>query len=181
MSFLEILLIAVSLSLDAVVVSVGAGALGGLTKKRALIIALYFGAFQAGMPLVGWLLGLGFRDAVAAYGHIIGFALILGVGLKMLSEALKKEDVEAEKNIMDTRTLLLLAVATSIDALVIGITFNFVAVNIPVAVATIGLVTLLLSYIGVHAGKRSRHLMGTHIEVVGAVVLILLAFKTLLF
>lgn len=181
MTIIEILLIAVSLALDAVVVSVGAGALGHVSRRRAVGIALTFGLFQAVMPLMGWALGIGFRDMLATYGHIIGFVLIGGVGLKMLSEALKKEDEEAERDIMHLRTLLLLAVATSIDALVIGITFNFVSVNIPLAVTVIGLVTAVLSYLGVLAGKRSKHLIGTHIEVVGALVLMGLAIKTLLF
>ncbi len=180
MSILEILLIAVSLALDAVVVSVGAGALASMNKRGALKIALYFGAFQAAMPLIGYLAGLGFRDYVAAYGHIIGFLLLLAVGLKMLWETFKKEDEGAERNIMRTRTLTLLAVATSIDALVVGITFNFVPVHIPVAVATIGLVTFVLSYIGVLVGKKSRHLLGTKFEAVGAIILIGLACKILL-
>lgn len=181
MSFIEIFLIAVSLALDAVVVSVGAGALVGMNKRGALKIALYFGAFQAAMPLIGYLAGLGFREYVATYGHIIGFLLLLAVGLKMLWETFKKEDVEAERHIMSTRTLTLLAVATSIDALVIGITFNFVPVHLPVAIAVIGVVTFVLSYMGVLIGKRSRHLLGTKFEIVGAVILIGLAFKVLLF
>lgn len=181
MSIIEILLISISLALDAVVVSVDAGALGHVTRKRTVLIAATFGVFQAVMPLIGYALGYGFRDMLAIYGHIVGFVLIGGVGLKMLSEALKKEDIEAEKDIMHMRTLLLLAVATSIDALVIGITFNFVSVSIPLTVLVIGAVTAVLSYIGVVVGKKSKHLIGTHIEVVGALVLMGLAVKTLFF
>ena len=180
MSLLEILLIAVSLALDAVVVSVGAGAIKGITRSNALRIALCFGAFQAFMPLLGFFLGLSFREYVSAYGNIVGFVLLLLVGLKMLWETFE-QDKDEEKNILQTRILLLMAVATSIDALVVGITFNFVVVNVPLAVAIIGIVTFALSYLGVLAGKKSRNLLGAKIEAIGAIVLIGLAFKILFF
>ena len=181
MSFAEILILAVSLSLDAVVVAVGAGALARINIGGALRVALTFGVFQGLMPLLGLLLGSVFSVYLLMYGHIVGFFLLLLVGGKMLFEALGKEDTANERNIMHIRTLLVLAVATSIDAFVVGITFSFLPVNVPIAVLTIGIVTFLLSLVGVHLGRSSRHLLGTRIEIVGALVIILLAFKVLLF
>jgi putative Mn2+ efflux pump MntP len=180
MSLLEIFLIAASLALDAAIVAVGAGALAHVRTRTALKVALFFGAFQAFMPLLGLLLGLGFRDYLLAYGHIVGFVLLLIVGGKMLLDSFGEEDTEREKDITRMPTLLLLAIATSIDAFVVGITFNFVSVNVPVAIAVIGIVTFLMALGGVYLGKRGKHLLGNRIELAGALVLIALAFKILL-
>lgn len=180
MSVFDILVIAISLSLDAVVVAVGAGALNRMTLKRSLIIASVFGVFQAIMPLGGWLIGYLVRGPLLTYGRWVGFALILLVGLKMLKESFSREDVEDEKDILHTRTLLVLAVATSIDAFAVGITFSFIPVSLFFATVVIGFITLVLSLLGIYIGMRGRHLIGTRIEIVGAVALILLAFKTLL-
>ncbi len=180
MSVLEIVLIAVSLALDAAIVAVGAGALAHVRPRAALKVALFFGAFQAAMPLLGLVLGLGFREYLLAYGHVVGFVLLLLVGGKMFFESFGEEDAERERDITKTSTLLLLAVATSIDAFVVGITFNFVPVNVPVAIAVIGIVTFLMALAGVYFGRRSKHLFGNHIELGGALVLIALALKVLL-
>lgn len=179
MSFPELLLLALSLSLDAAVVAVGAGALVRVRLGDALRIAGLFGLFQGLMPVLGLLLGLGFRDYLLAYGNIIGFVLLLLVGGKMLFEAFEKEDIKSERDIMRLPTLLILAVATSIDAFVVGITFTFIPVNVPAAIALIGFVTFFMALVGIYLGRRSRHLLGTKIELVGAVVIILLAFKVL--
>jgi len=179
MSFFEILLIAVSLALDAAIVAVGAGALARIKTGTALKIAIVFGVFQAAMPVLGLLLGLGFREYLLAYGHIIGFVLLVLVGGKMLLEAFEEEDTEHEKDITRWPTLVFLAVATSIDAFVIGITFNFIPINIPLAISAIGIVTFLMALAGVYVGKKGKHLLGNRIELVGALVLIALAFKIL--
>lgn len=181
MSLLEIILIAFSLSLDAAVVSVGAGVLNKVTFRKALRIAFFFGGFHAVMPLVGLALGYWFRDYLTEYGRIVGFVLILLVGLKMLKDALSGEDIEREKDILHMKVLLVLAFAMSIDALVIGITFSFLQVPVVLAVSIIGAVTFLMSLAGVYVGRRSRHLVGTKVEILGALVLVLLAFKVLLF
>ena len=181
MSLLELFLVSLSLSLDAMTASVGAGALNRMSVLKALTVALVFGVFQGLMPLLGWYLGSQFSELLTHYGKIIGFVLILLVGLKMLKESFGKEDVEDEKNILSVRTLLVLAIATSIDALVIGITFTFIPVNLLLAVVMIGVVTFLMSLLGIYIGTKSRHLIGTKIELIGALVLIVLAFKTLLF
>ena len=180
MSFVEILILAVSLSLDAVVVAVGAGALARINIWNAFKVAFTFGAFQGLMPLLGLLIGSAFSVYLLVYGHIVGFLLLLLVGGKMLYEAFDTEDTESERDIMHMRTLLILAVATSIDAFVVGITFSVLSVHILTAVLAIGLVTFLLSLVGVYLGRKSKHLLGTRIEIVGAIVIILLAFKILL-
>lgn len=181
MSPIEITLIALSLSLDVAVVSIGAGALNKLTFVRALLIAFIFGAFHAVMPLVGWFAGSWFSDYLAQYGNVIGFVLILLVGLHMLKGAFTAEDTEPEKNILNTKVLLVLALATSIDALVIGISFNFLPIPVMLAVVTIGVVTFLMSLAGAFIGKQTHHLVGTKVEFLGALALIVLAFKVLLF
>lgn len=181
MSFLEILLLAISVALDAAIIAVGAGVLAKVGYRSALKVALFFGGFQALMPLLGFWLGFGFREYLISYGHIVGFVLLLGVGGKMLFESFKKEDTEHEKDITRTRTLLILSFATSIDAFVVGITFSFVPVHIALAIGTIGIVTFLMALVGVYIGKKTKHLLGNRIEIVGAVVLIALAFKVLLF
>jgi putative Mn2+ efflux pump MntP len=179
MSFPEILLIAVSIALDATIVAVGAGALARLRVRTALKVAFVFGAFQVIMPLLGYLLGFSFSAYVYDYGHIIGFALLFIVGGKMAYEAFQEEDKEKEKDITSNGTLFALAVATSIDALVVGVTFTFVPVNLVLALATIGIVTFFLALLGVYVGRKGKHLLGNRIELLGALILIALAFKIL--
>lgn len=183
MTLTEILLTAFSLSLDAVAIALAASAIHYVTLRQALKIALFFGAFQLLMPILGWAMGLGFKGYVEAYGNIIGFALLLGVGMNMLRETFKKEtaeDIEHERHLAETKILTLMAVATSIDALVVGFTFNFVSVNIPIAVGVIGVVTFLLSLLAVYVGEKFKHIAGNKLEVFGALILIGLAFKVLL-
>ena len=181
MSPIEITLIALSLALDVAVVSIGAGALNKLTLARALLIAVIFAAFHTIMPIVGWYAGSWFSTYLAEYGRVIGFVLILLVGLHMMKGALSAEDTEDEKNILHTKVLLVLAFATSIDALVIGISFTFLPVSILLASVTIGVVTFFMSLAGTLIGKQTHHLVGTKVELLGALALIVLAFKVLLF
>jgi len=183
MTFVDILLTAFSLSLDAVAIAIAAGALHRVTFRQALKIAFFFGMFQLLMPLLGWAFGLGFKEALNAYGALVGFVLLFGVGANMLREAYKKESPEEtkrERHLAETKILTIMALATSIDALVIGITFNFVPVNIPLAVGVIGAVTFLLSFVGVRVGEKFKHLFGRQIETLGGLILIGLAFKILL-
>ena len=180
MSPVEVLILAVGLSLDAVVVAVGAGALNRITHTRALYIAGVFALFQGMMPLIGWAGGLAFQSPLAAYGNLIGFTLLMLVGLKMLKEALGPESESEERTILRTKTLIALAVATSIDALVAGITFTFIPVSLSFAVLAIGLVTFVGCLGGIYVGRHIKHLIGTKLEVVGALVIMLLAVKVLL-
>lgn len=181
MELLDTLLIAFTLSLDVAVVSVGASVLGKIKMKRALYMAFVFGAFHALMPLLGFWLGSSFKEYFLEYGRIVAFVLLMIVGVKMLVESFSKEDKENEKDIRHDTALYLLALATSIDAFVIGITFTVIPVHVTTTIIAIGLVTFLMSLLGVLAGMRGKHLIGTKIEFLGAAVLILLAFKTLLF
>lgn len=184
MSLFEVILTAISLSLDAVAVSVAAGALRQLSAQQTLKIAFFFGGFQCVMPLIGWALGYNFAEYFSRYGAVIGFVTLFALGCKMLYESLKKPDkqeIDNERHITETKILSVLALATSIDALVIGITFNFVSVNILLASSIIGLITFFFCIFGVYFGGKSRQLFGNRIEIIGAVILILLAFKILLF
>lgn len=180
MSLAEILVLAASLSLDAAVVAVGAGALARIDFRTAFKVSFVFGAFQGLMPLLGLFLGSLFSAYLLSYGNIVGFVLLILVGGKMLYEALGSEDTERERDITRMPVLVLLAIATSIDAFVVGITFSFVPVHVPTALAAIGIVTFLLSFAGIYIGRKTKHLLGPRIEIVGAAVIILLAFKILL-
>lgn len=176
MTFLEIILTAFSLALDAAAVSVAASAMHHFKLRQALKVAGFFGFFQAMMPLLGWLLGASFKN-MSAYDHLIAPALLLLVAGKMTWDIFQKEDQEAERHISETRVLTMLAIATSIDAFVVGITFNFIRINIPLGIAIIGLVTFLLCLASLFIGKKGRHFFGKRIELFGAIVLVILAIK----
>jgi manganese efflux pump family protein len=184
MNIFEIVLVALSLALDAFAVSVTKGATDkNITVKYALAIAATFGIFQFFMPIIGWTLGKGFADIVSGLGNWVAFVLLSGVGLRMIYEALThdaKEKIAEEKSIMRFSVLIMLAVVTSLDALVTGISFAFIPVHIWFVVLLIGLITFALSYIGIYLGKRLGTLMGDTFEVIGGAVLILLAIKILL-
>lgn len=179
MTFVSLLLLAVGLALDAVVVAIGAGACLRLRWGAIARMALVFGGLQAFMPIAGLMLGLGFSGFLGTYASLVGFVLLLGVGLKMLFDAFRDEGT-VPTDVMRWSTLLALGVATSIDALVVGITFAFISVPLFLSIATIGVVTAVLVAIGAWLGARATRLLGSHIEVLGALILIALAFKVLL-
>ena len=185
MGFVEVFLIGVGLSMDAFAVAVCKGlCMKRLDVRQALVIALLFGGFQALMPLVGWVLGRQFEAYITAVDHWIAFVLLAIIGGKMLWEAFHEDEEDAacpaEAFRLDLKELTMLAVATSIDALAVGITFAFLQVDIAPSVATIGVTTFVLSAIGVAAG----HFFGARFEkpasIVGGVVLILIGCKILL-
>lgn len=181
MSVLEILLIAFSLSIDVAVVSVGAGALNKMSPLAALRIAFLFGAFHTVMPLLGWSLAHLVGTSFSAYGKVISFALLMFVGVKMLKDAFSPEDVKDERDILHLKALVILALATSIDAFVIGITFAYLAYPVMTAALIIGAVTMLMGLLGTYIGHRTHHLMGPRVDALGGIILILLAVKVLLF
>lgn len=184
MNLIEILLTAFSLSLDAVAIAIAASALRRLTLKEVLLISGSFGFFQFAMPILGLVSGSFFTSQVGKYGPYVGFIALLGIGLKMLKESLhkhNKEEVDQEKNITRPSVLLTLSLATSIDALVVGVTFNFINIQIPLAVISIGIITFLMSLLGTWVGKNSRNQFGNNIEILGSLILIALAFKILFF
>lgn len=180
MGLIELFLIAVGLSMDAFAVSVCKGlAMPKCTFKKAAIVGLWFGGFQALMPTIGYVLGAQFQETIASIDHWIAFVLLALIGGNMIHEALDNDEEEADAS-LDVKTMFLLAVATSIDALAIGITFAFLKVNIIPAVCFIGIVTFIISFAGVKIGNVFGVRYKNKAEIVGGVILILLGLKILL-
>lgn len=166
--------------MDAFAVSVCKGlAMPKCTFKKAAIVGLWFGGFQALMPAIGYILGVQFQEAIASIDHWIAFVLLALIGGNMIHEALDNDEEEADAS-LDVKTMFLLAVATSIDALAIGITFAFLKVSIIPAVCFIGIVTFIISFAGVKIGNVFGARYKNKAEIVGGVILILLGLKILL-
>lgn len=180
MGILEIFLIGVGLSMDAFAVSVCKGlSMKKLDWKKAIIIALYFGVFQAVMPVIGYLLGTTFENLVTQIDHWIAFILLGIIGANMIKEALGKES-ENSNDKVDFKTMIVLAIATSIDALAVGITFAFLKTEILSAVTMIGIITFILSLIGVKIGNKFGDKYEKKAEFLGGVILILIGVKILI-
>lgn len=184
MGIIELFLIAVGLSMDAFAVSVCKGlSMKKCTWRKSALVGAYFGIFQAGMPLAGFILGVQFRDVITSVDHWIAFILLGMIGGNMVREALGKDDgeccAEAEEA-LDMRTMLGLAVATSIDALAVGVTFAFLKVDIVPAVCFIGVITFTLSVAGVKIGNLFGTKYQAKAELLGGVILILMGLKILL-
>ena len=182
----ELFLLAVGLSMDAFAVSVCKGlAMKKATLKAEATCGLWFGGFQALMPTIGFFLGALFADAIEAFDHWVAFALLAIIGINMLKEALEKEDESGDNPEKDAdlsvKTMFLMAVATSIDALAVGISLAMVgSVNIWLAAAFIGICTCLLSALGVKIGNVFGSRYEKKAELAGGVILILLGVKILL-
>lgn len=181
MGLLELFLLAVGLSMDAFAVSVCKGlSTGKLSPKHFLIIGLWFGGFQALMPTIGYFLGTTFEKYITAFDHWIAFALLLIIGGNMIKEGLSK-DAEEVNSSFSARTMLLLAIATSIDALAVGITFALLPdVNIVAAVSFIGITTFIISAVGLKVGNVFGIKYKSKAEIVGGVILVLIGTKILL-
>ena len=180
MGLLELFILAVGLSMDAFAVSVCKGlAMPKISVKKAVIVGIWFGGFQALMPALGYLLGSQFKDSITAVDHWIAFILLGIIGGNMIREACSGE-CEKENDSLDIKTMFLLAVATSIDALAVGITFAFLKVNIVAAVSFIGATTFIISAAGVKIGNIFGTKYKAKAELAGGVILILLGFKILL-
>ncbi|MBN2591782.1 MAG: manganese efflux pump [Sedimentisphaerales bacterium] len=181
MEYISVIIIAVGLAMDAFAVSVASGAAyKQLHVKHAFRMAAFFGGFQAFMPLIGALAGLSIKSYIQEIDHWIAFAILSVIGGKMIYEAFKIAEAEKNCNPSNILVLLTLSVATSIDALVVGITLSLVASNIIVAVIIIGLITFILSYMGVYIGKKFGHFFENKIEALGGFVLIALGIKILI-
>lgn len=166
--------------MDAFAVSVCKGlAMPKCTFKKAAIVGLWFGGFQALMPAIGYVLGAQFQETIASIDHWIAFVLLALIGGNMIHEALDNDEEEADAS-LNVKTMFLLAVATSIDALAIGITFAFLKVNIIPAVCFIGIVTFIISFAGVKIGNVFGARYKNKAEIVGGIILILLGLKILL-
>ena len=181
MDYLTIVLIGIGLAMDALAVSITSGfTLKTFKIRYALKIAIFFGAFQAIMPVLGWLAGNSFREFIEPWDHWIAFGLLTFIGGKMIYEStvLKKT-----KSNVDPGSLLILfglSLATSIDALAVGISFSVLNLRIIGPVLIIGLVTFIFSFLGVHIGKRFGKFLGNKIEITGGVVLIGIGIKILI-
>ena len=180
MGLLELILLAVGLSMDALAVSICKGlAMDRVTLGRMVLVGLWFGGFQGLMPLLGWLLGSRFSLYITAIDHWIAFALLAILGINMLREA-RNGDTEEASASLGFRVMFAMAVATSIDALAVGITFAFLEVKILPAVCCIALTTFLLSSLGVKFGSLCGTRTQSKAEALGGVILILLGLKILL-
>lgn len=182
---IELFLLGVGLSMDAFAVSVCKGlSMRKLNKKQALIIGLYFGGFQALMPFVGWLLGSQFQKYITSIDHWIAFILLGFIGGKMMIEAVREWNEEEVVDVMDApidhKNMLVLAVATSIDALTVGITFAFLGTPIVEAITIIGITTMVISIAGVVVGNFFGSRYKSKAEFIGGLILVLLGLKILL-
>ena len=190
MGIIELTLIAVGLAMDAFAVSICKGIkMPRMNYRHLFITAIFFGGFQMLMPLLGWLLGKQFEDYIVSFDHWIAFALLAFIGGKMLFEAFKGGDGETadkpdkscgEDDTLNIKELTVLAIATSIDALAVGITFAFMKVHIITSVALIGIVTFAVCALGVFIGHRFGAIFGNKAEIFGGVILILIGLKILL-
>jgi putative Mn2+ efflux pump MntP len=185
MNIFSIFLLAIGLSMDAFAVSICIGlTLPKITLRKALTVGLYFGVFQAGMPLIGYMTATLFADRVTDYAPWIAFGLLGFLGSKMIIGGFQKEDdensEEAVPSSLSAKKMLPLAVATSIDALAVGVSLAFLEVNIVTAVLLIGIITLLLSMVGVKIGNIFGLKFKSRAEIVGGAILILIGVKILL-
>lgn len=179
MSIIELFILAIGLSMDAFAVSICKGlSLRKIKVKHMCIASAWFGGFQALMPLIGYFLGSFFTDMITTYSHWIAFALLLLLGSNMIKESLGEEEY-VDSNI-DAKNMFLLAIATSIDALAVGVTFAFLQVDIIPAVSFIGIVTFICSAIGVKVGSIFGSKYKSKAEFSGGIILILIGIKLLL-
>lgn len=182
---IELFLIGVGLSMDAFAVSVCKGlGMEKINKKHAFLIGLYFGGFQALMPFVGWLLGKQFEAYITSFDHWIAFVLLAFIGGKMIWDVFRGDDKDKscceEGSGLNIKELFVLAIATSIDALAVGISFAFLQVNIVSAIALIGCTTFVISSAGVFIGHKFGNKYENKASLAGGIILILIGLKILL-
>ncbi|MCK9151853.1 manganese efflux pump MntP family protein [Methanobacterium alcaliphilum] len=179
MDFISIIFLAFGLAMDAFSVSITRGLSLKCNIKYALIIALSFGVFQALMPILGWFSGMHLQSIVSTLAPWIAFLLLLGIGLKMIYESFSTGGDDTCQ-IFSIRELLILSIATSIDAFAVGVTFAILNTSIITPIIIIGIITFILSLIGVYIGKNIGHLFENKIEILGGLILIAIGFKILL-
>lgn len=179
MSILELFILAVGLSMDAFAVSVCKGlSLGKIKPKHMCIAGAWFGGFQALMPLIGYFVGSFFAEMIEKYDHWVAFVLLAIIGGNMIKESFDKD--EKVDSSMDVKSMLLLAIATSIDALAVGVTFAFLQVQIVPTVSFIGVITFIFSAVGVKIGSLFGTKYKSKAELFGGIVLVLIGIKILL-
>lgn len=173
MSLIELFIIALGLSMDAFAAAICKGlCMQKMSWKNAVIAGLYFGGFQSGMPLIGYLLGSQFKYAIIFFDHWIAFILLGIIGISMIRESFRKEEEECEEFSLDPKNMVIIALATSIDALAVGVTFAFLQVHIFPAVSFIGIITFVLSILGVKAGNVLGVKFKSKAEFFGGLILI---------
>lgn len=179
MDLLTLLTLAVGLAMDAFAVSICKGlAMREKVLKKGVIVGLWFGGFQALMPTIGFFLETQFKDQITSIDHWIAFVLLGLIGINMVKEALSNDEEQADDSIA-VKEMFMLAVATSIDALAVGITFAFLNVHIVSAASMIGVCTFLISFVGVKIGNIFGTKYKSKAELAGGIILILLGFKIL--
>jgi putative Mn2+ efflux pump MntP len=178
MGIVSIFLTAFALSMDAFAVSVTKGiTLKKINYSIAAKIAFFFGLFQGVMPLIGWSLGIRFESYIKSFDHWIALFLLSFIGVKMMFDARKDDDNNSY--ILDNKELLLLSIATSIDALAIGVSFAFLSINILPICLSIGIITFLMCFIGVLIGKKIGNVFKSYAQIVGGLILILIGINIL--
>lgn len=179
MDFVTVVLIAIGLAMDAFAVSIAKGISVERNRRRsAILLASLFGGFQGLMPVIGWLAGLGLRDIIMDIDHWVAFGLLGFIGAKMIYDSTKSEYGKAED--VTLCMALVLAVATSIDALMVGLGFAFLEIPILIPVLVIGVVTLILSYLGFIFGSKIGSMFGRKVKVLGGVILIVIGIRILM-
>ena len=180
MSTYELFIIAVGLSMDALAVAICKGlSMAKMSWRKGIIVGLWFGGFQALMPLIGYLLGAQFESKITAFDHWIAFILLGLIGGNMIREGVSGDEEKTDDSV-SIKSMLPLAIATSIDALAVGVTFAFLRVNIAYAVSFIGVITFLLSTVGVKVGNVFGARYKSKAEIAGGVILILMGLKILI-
>jgi manganese efflux pump family protein len=180
MDLITIIFVAFGLSMDAFAVSMCFGtSVGEHKNKTALRAGAFFGIFQAVMPLIGWGAGYFMKEIIQDFDHWVAFGLLVVIGVHMLIEASKNVAFKKQYNTNSLWVMLTLAVATSIDALAVGLSFAFLQIPILLAVAIIGVITFIVSFIGVHFGKKFSRILGNKAEIAGGIVLIGIGIKIL--
>ncbi len=180
MGIIELIILSVGLATDAFAVAVCKGlSMPKMNWKKACIIAAYFGVFQALMPFIGYILGINFQEKIQSIDHWIAFVLLGIIGMNMLKEAISKE-TEIANDSIKFKDMLILAVATSIDALAVGITFAFLKVDVWLAISLIGIITFAISIVGVKIGNVFGCKYEKKAEFAGGLILIILGAKILL-
>ena len=181
MDIFTILLIALGLAMDAFAVSITSGFIIKHIKiNKALQIAIFFGLFQAIMPVIGWLLGISLKGFISGFDHWIAFGLLGIIGCKMIYESFKLESAENKIDPLNIYVLFILSIATSIDALAVGLSLSFLKVAIALPAIIIGIVTFLLSFLGVYIGDKFGHFFERKIEAIGGLILIGIGIKILI-
>jgi len=180
-SLIEIILISAGLAMDAFGVSIGKGLTMPVGENgRKVTLAFLFGLFQFLMPLIGWLIGLQFIDVIADWDHWIIFGLLGYLGIAMIREGLSDDDEDDDKTFLGVWEMMMLSVATSLDAMAVGLTFAFLPINVWEASATIGVITFGISLVGIYLGKFMGRFVGKYADIIGGGVLILIGTKILL-